>query len=146
MQIPPCALVQVSYQLSVVSHQFSENVVAMQNFRDLEVWAKAHALVLDVYRTTTRFPREELYGFTSQLRRSAVSVSSNIAEGCGRGRADFARFLRIAMGSASELEYQLLLAAELDFLGHDDARAFQERSQEVKRMLAALISKLTADD
>ena len=88
----------------------------MQNFRDLKVWTKAHQLALDVYRATKSFPREELYGLTSQIRRSAVSVPSNIAEGCCRSQGDFGRFIQIAAGSASELEYQLLLAKDLELL------------------------------
>ena len=86
----------------------------MKDFRDLKAWERAHPLTLAIYRATRAFPREELYGLTSQLRRGATSVSSNIAEGCGRGSdADFARCLQIAMGSASEVEYQLLLARDL---------------------------------
>ncbi len=107
---------------------------------------KAHELTLDVYRATKAFPREELYGLTSQLRRSAVSIPSNIAEGCGRRTdADFARFLDIAMGSASELEYQLLLSARLDLLREPTYRGLEVATTEVKRMLASLLSRLTAD-
>ena len=83
----------------------------MRDFRELKVWQKAHRFVLDLYRHTQGFPAEERFGLTVQLRRAAVSVASNIAEGCGReGERDFARFLSIAGGSASEVEYQLLLA------------------------------------
>lgn len=77
----------------------------MQNFRDLRVWQKAHSFVLSLYRVTKSFPREEIYGLTAQIRRAAVSIPSNIAEGCARGSdADFARFLQNSMGSASEVE------------------------------------------
>lgn len=117
----------------------------MQSFRDLKVWAKAHQLVLDVYRATASFPREELYGLTSQIRRSAVSVPSNIAEGCCRSQGDFARFIQIAAGSASELEYQLLLAKDLGLLQIATFQALSDQTIEVKRMLAALLSRLTAD-
>jgi four helix bundle protein len=90
----------------------------MKDFRELKVWEKAHALVLNLYRETTSFPPSELYGLTVQIRRAAASIPANIAEGCGRGSsADFARFLQIAMGSACELEYHLLLARDLGFLG-----------------------------
>ena len=118
----------------------------MQSFRDLKVWAKAHQLVLEVYHATADFPRDEVYGLTSQLRRSAVSVPSNIAEGCCRSQGDFARFIQIAAGSASELEYQLLLAKDLDLLNVKVFGALSEETTEVKRMLAALLSKLMADN
>ena len=117
----------------------------MQDFRDLKVWAKAHQVVLDVYRATASFPRAELYGLPSQLRRSAVSVPSNIAEGCGRSQDDFGRFVQIAAGSASELEYQLLLAKDLDLLRIDTFHALSTKTIEVKRMLAGLLASLTAD-
>jgi len=84
----------------------------MQNFRNLKVWAKAHKVTLAAYKATETFPKTEQYGLTAQIRRSAASVCANIAEGCGRGgRIEFARFLQIAFGSASELEYHLILAA-----------------------------------
>lgn len=117
----------------------------MQDFRDLKVWAKAHQLTLEVYRATKRFPREELYGLTSQMRRSAASVPSNIAEGCCRSHGDFGRFLQIAAGSASELEYQLLLARDLELLEVAAFQALTQRTTEVKRMLAALLLKLRAE-
>ena len=83
----------------------------MQSFRNLKVWEKAHRLTLDVYRSTKMFPRDETYGLTSQIRRAAGSIGANIAEGsCRKGDCEFSRFLQIAMGSASELEYHLLLA------------------------------------
>ena len=89
----------------------------MKDFRDLNVWRKAHEIALDVYRVTKSFPREELYALTSQMRRSGVSIATNIAEGCGKhSDADFARFVVIALGSASEFEYQVLLARDLGFL------------------------------
>jgi four helix bundle protein len=82
----------------------------MRNYRDLQVWKKAHDLTLELYRVSQRFPREEIYGITGQLRRPAVSIGANLAEGCGRRTsAELARFVRIAMGSASELDYHLLL-------------------------------------
>ena len=88
----------------------------MKDFGDLKVWHEAHKLTLAVYRASAAFPREERYGLTAQMRRSAVSVPSNIAEGCGRRGADFGRFMQIAMGSACELEYQLLLARDLELM------------------------------
>ena len=78
----------------------------MKGFRDLQVWAKAHALTLEIYRATVGFSKEELFGLTSQMRRSSASVAANIAEGCGRtGNGEFHNFLQISTGSASELEY-----------------------------------------
>jgi|SRR5215211_4005593 len=89
----------------------------MKSFRDLKVWEKGHELTLSVYKATAKFPNEERYGLTSQIWRSSVSVPANIAEGCGRGSdADLARFLQIVAGSASELEYHLLLAKQLNML------------------------------
>jgi four helix bundle protein len=118
----------------------------MQNFRDLKVWSKAHAVTLLVYKETEGFPSSERYGLTSQMRRATVSIAANIAEGCGRGSdADFARFLQMALGSASELEYFTLLARDLGFFLqpiHDEITA---AVQEVKRMLAALVTRLKAD-
>ena len=87
----------------------------MKDFRDLQVWQKAHGLTLAIYRVTVTFPRQELYGLTTQLRRASSSIAANLAEGCGRNSdAEFARFCSIAMGSASELEYHLLLARDLN--------------------------------
>ena len=89
----------------------------MRDFRELKVWQKGHLLTLDVYGATKSFPREERYGLTSQVRRSCTSIPANIAEGCDRtGDTELARFLQIAMGSASEFEYHLLLARDLDYL------------------------------
>ena len=83
----------------------------MKDYRSLQVWQKSHELTLSVYEVTQSFPNDEKYGLTSQLRRSASSIPSNIAEGCGRGSdADFARCCQIAMGSACEVNYQLLLS------------------------------------
>ena len=88
----------------------------MQNFRNLRVWKVSHQLVIKIYSYTNKFPKAELYSLTSQIRRSSISIPSNIAEGCGRGSdSDFARFVQIAFGSASELEYQAYLALELGY-------------------------------
>ena len=114
----------------------------MQDFRQLKVWQKAHELTMAVYRATARFPREELFGLTSQIRRSSVSIPANIAEGCGRvTHNDFSRFLTIAMGSASELEYHLLLSNDLRHLDKSKFEELVARTTEVKRMLAGLIKK-----
>ncbi len=117
----------------------------MQDFRHLKVWEKAHSLTLHVYRASKSFPREEMYGMTSQMRRASVSIGANIAEGtCRRGDVDFARFLQIAIGSASEL-YHLLLARDLDLLKASDYQQLSGEAVEVKRMLASLMQKLRAD-
>jgi four helix bundle protein len=118
----------------------------MRDFQELKVWQKGHALALSVYRVSSGFPTEERFGLTSQIRRSSVSVPSNIAEGCGRDTdGDLYRFLSIAMGSASELEYQLILARDLEYLAVKDYGSLSLQVTEVKRMLSAFIGKLKAD-
>ncbi len=118
----------------------------VKDFRDLQVWQKAHQLTLMVYRLTASFPRDERYGLTSQLRRSSSSIAANLAEGCGRnGDAELARFCSIAMGSASELEYHLLLARDLNLVNTADSAALAKQTSEVKRMLTGFQQKLTAD-
>lgn len=118
----------------------------MRNFRELKVWEKSHRLTLAVYQTTAKFPRDELYGLTGQVRRACASIPANIAEGCGRdGAAELARFLRIAAGSASELEYHLLLAKDLEMLDSDEHGRLAREVTEIKRMLTTFIQKLTAD-
>ena len=118
----------------------------MKDFHELKVWQKAHQLTLAVYQITAAFPRQELYGLTSQLRRCSSSIAANLAEGCGRyGDAEFARFCSIAMGSASELEDHLLLARDLKLIKPQDHAELSERAIELKRMLAGLLQKLTAD-
>ena len=115
----------------------------MKNFRDLQVWQKAHQLTLLLYNKTENFPDDEKYGLVSQIKRAASSVAANIAEGCGRsGDAELARYLQIAMGSASELEYHLLLAHELNMLDHANYDQIHTEVIEIKRMLATFIKKL----
>jgi four helix bundle protein len=117
--------------------------VKMKDFRQLKVWEKAHHLALEVYKATATFPKEELYGLMSQLRRASVSIPTNIAEGCGRNTdADFARFLQIAMGSASETEYEIILAFDLGFLSKNQFESLQAQAEEVKKMLASFIKTL----
>ena len=115
----------------------------MQNFRDLKVWRKAHSVALSVYKESESFPTTERYGITGQMRRAAVSVPSNIAEGCGRSsNADLARFLHIAMGSASELEYLTVLAHDLRLLDAVQHQTIVNDIEEVKRMLAAFTARV----
>jgi len=115
----------------------------VQDFKKLKVWEKAHQLTLSVYKATVRFPKEELYGLTSRIRRASASIPANIAEGCGRGgKAELARYLQVAMGSASEAEYHLLLARDLGFLHESQHNELESMATEVKRMLASLIAKV----
>jgi four helix bundle protein len=109
------------------------------------VWQKAHQLTLAIYRITGNFPRSEMYGLTSQIRRAASSIGANLAEGCGRsGDPEFARFCSIAMGSASELDYHLLLARDLKFLRPEDHTELANGATELKRMLTGLLQTLKA--
>ena len=115
----------------------------MKDFRDLKVWEKAHHLTLDVYKATSSFPREELYGLTRQLRRCSASVAANLAEGCGkRGNNEFQRYLQIASGSASELDYHLLLSRDLKFLNPFDYDTLAKELGGLRRMLTSLILKV----
>lgn len=116
-----------------------------RDFRKLVVWERAHRVVLDVYRATKAFPREEAFGLTSQIRRAAPSVPANIAEGCGRGGNELARFCRIAVGSASELQYHLILAHDLGYLDEPSFLRLQTQSNEVERMLSVFIDRLVDD-
>jgi four helix bundle protein len=115
----------------------------MQDFKQLKVWQKSHALVLRIYAATTTLPEHERYGITSQMRRAAASVPANIAEGCARaGRAEFCQFLYISAGSASELEYFLLLARDLRLFTDKQHAALHASLYEVRRMLTGLIQQV----
>ncbi|MFA5183724.1 MAG: four helix bundle protein [Syntrophales bacterium] len=106
----------------------------MKDFRKQKVWQKSHQLTLDIYQTTSNFPREELYGLTNQIRRSCASIPANIAEGCGRNsESDFCRFLQMAMGSASELEYHLLLSHDLGILSDFDYQNLSKETIELNK-------------
>jgi len=115
----------------------------MEDFKNLKVWTKAHELTLAVYQKSRSFPKDEMYGLTSQLRRAACSIGANIAEGCGRrSDGEMNRFLQIARGSASELEYHLLLARDLQFLQAAEFDALEAKVLEIQRMLASLAAKV----
>ena len=115
----------------------------MRDFREIKVWQKAHKFALEIYRSTQGFPAEERFGLTSQLRKSATSVPTNIAEGCGRSsEKDFARFLSIAAGSISEAEYQVLLAQDLGYISTDVHHQLDVQANEIKRMLNSFIRTL----
>ena len=116
----------------------------MRDYRRLKVWEKAHRFVLDVYRSTQAFPPEERFGLTREVRRSATSIPSNIAEGSGRqGDREYARFLSYAAGSASEADYQLLLARDLGYLDEQSHSQLDGQAQEVKRILNSFIQRLS---
>jgi len=117
----------------------------MEDFKDLKVWTKAHEMTLAIYQCTRKFPKEEMYGLSSQIRRASASIGANIAEGCGR-RSDpeMKRFVQIARGSASELEYHLLLAKDLQLLRADEFKNLEAKILEIQRMLAALSQRLGA--
>jgi four helix bundle protein len=115
----------------------------VRGFKELKVWQRSHQLTLAVYNATGTFPREETYGLTAQLRRCSASIPANIAEGCGRsGDAELSRFMLIAMGSASELVYHLLLARDLGYLCAQDYQKLSQQTQEIKRMLSIFITRL----
>jgi len=116
----------------------------VKTYRDLIVCQKAMALVTEIYKITKSFPRREDYGLTSQVRRCAVSIPSNIAEGYGRhSRNEYIRFLQIALGSLYELQTQLEIAVNLEYLKKEDFDSLYESTREVERMLSVLIKRLT---
>jgi four helix bundle protein len=118
----------------------------LQSFKNLRVLEKAHILTLDVYKSSKSFPRDEIYGLTGQMRRSSASIGANMAEGsCRKGDCEFGRFLQSAMGLASELEYHLLLAHDLEILKLLDYERLSGEVVEVKRMLSSFIHKLRAE-
>ncbi len=115
----------------------------LKNYKDLKVWKKSYELCLEIYRITAKFPKEEIYGLTSQLRRSVVSIPSNIAEGYGRKTTrDYIRMLYISYGSVCELETQILLAGDLDLIEKGELGSLIKDIEEIERMLKALIKSL----
>lgn len=118
----------------------------MKDFRDLKIWQRAHELTLSLYRATRAFPKDELYGLTSQIRRCSASIGANIAEGCGkRGNSEFQRYLQIVSGSASELDYHLLLAFDLAFLTQEDYHHLYATLTQLRKLLTSLIQKVETD-
>ncbi len=118
----------------------------MKDFREMQVWHKSHALALEIYKWTATFPQAEMYGLSSQMRRAAVSIPSNIAEGCGRGSVkELKQFLRISMGSASEVEYQILLSSELRYMEKKTYDKLNTAIQEIKKMLSSYINKIGSE-
>ena len=115
----------------------------MRDFKELMVWRRSHQLAIDIYRATQEFPREEVFGQVSQIRRAAASIPTNIAEGCGRkSNAEFANFLNIASGSASEVEYELLLAKELGFITDSQYLQMSKEIRAIRSMLSTLMTRL----
>ena len=115
----------------------------MRDFKELMVWRRSHQLAIDIYRATQEFPREEVFGQVSQIRRAAASIPTNIAEGCGRkSNAEFANFLNIASGSASEVEYELLLAKELGFITDSQYFQMSKEIRAIRSMLSTLMTRL----
>jgi len=115
----------------------------MKDFREMQVWRKGHKLALEIYKLTAKFPKEENYGLSSQIRRAAVSIPTNVAEGCGRGSTkELKHFLRISMGSASEVEYQILLSYELRYMDRKTYDNLNSDIQEIKKMLSSYIVKI----
>jgi four helix bundle protein len=115
----------------------------MQDYKSLKVWQKAHQIVINIYKITKLFPKEELFCLVSQIRRAAISIPANIAEGAGRGsRIDFNRFLQISFGSISELEYELMLSNELGYINKDSYKKIEASIEEVKKMLSGLIKSI----
>lgn len=116
----------------------------MRNFKNLYVWQKSHEFVLEIYKITKDFPNEEKFGLTSQIRRATTSIALNIAEGCGRKtEKEFANFLNISFGSCSEVEYAILLCKDLNFITVEKYNDIDNKLSEIKKMLSALINKLT---
>lgn len=115
----------------------------MRDFRQLRVWEESHQITLEIYRITKSFPKEELFALTSQIRRASISIPSNIAEGCCRGsNKDYANFLQIALGSAFEIDYQLLLAKDLTYISPDSYLLLNRKIDALKRQLATLLHKV----
>lgn len=130
-------------EVAIIKAQRDKGTKKMRNYRDLIVWQKSMALVTKVYSITRLFPKEKLYGLVSQIRRSAVSIPSNIAEGYGRySTNDYIRFLQIAIGSLYELQTQLEICLNLGYLSNDTFEKIYEQSREIERMLSSLIKKV----
>lgn len=115
----------------------------MRDFHNYKVWEKGHQFALSIYKNTKSFPKDELFGITSQLRRAATSIPINIAEGCGRrSDTEFAHFLNIAAGSASEVEEELLLSHDLDYIDKTSYQKLDKEVNDIKAMLNKLIETL----
>ena len=115
----------------------------MRDFHKLGIWQRSHQLTLDVYKLSKSFPKDELFGLTSQIRRAASSIPTNIAEGCGRAsNKDYAHFLQIAIGSASEVEYELLLAHDLEYINDEAFNKLTSETIAIRKMIIKYQSEL----
>ena len=115
----------------------------MRDFHKLMIWQRSHSLTLEIYKITKTFPKEEVFGLTSQIRRAVSSIPTNIAEGCGRNsNKEFAHFLQIAIGSATEVEYQLLLAHDINYINDDDYQVLTDETVAVRKMIIKYQSEL----
>jgi four helix bundle protein len=115
----------------------------MRDFKKLDIWKRSHQLTLAIYKITKQYPKEELFGLTSQMRRSSSSIPTNIAEGCGRGtNPQLKHFLEISIGSNSELEYQLILSKDLEYISEDIFNHYSEETIQVRRMIYGYWSQL----
>lgn len=119
----------------------------MLDFRNIEIWKKSHKLTIEIYKATQKFPKEETFGLTSQIRRAVSSIPTNIAEGCGRRtNAELANFLNIASGSASEVEYEILLAKGVGYVTAEQCDAWTLEISEIRSMLAAYMKRLRSEN
>jgi four helix bundle protein len=117
----------------------------VKDYREILIWQRGHSFTLEVYRFTSRFPKEEMFGLTSQMRRAAASIPANIAEGCGRdGDAELKRFMGISLGSACELDYFIQLAGDLGYIARNEVSTLSAEILEIRRMLGGFIQKLKA--
>lgn len=122
------------------------SIQIMLIFKDLVIWQRSHKLTLEIYKATQLFPKEEVFGLTSQIRRAVSSIPTNIAEGCGRRtNAELANFLNIASGSASEVEYEILLAKEVGYITAEQCDTWTCEIGEIRSMLAAYMKKLKTE-
>ncbi|GAB1356423.1 four helix bundle protein [Cloacibacterium normanense] len=118
----------------------------MRDYKKYDIWKLSHLLTLEVYRITESFPKEEIFGLTSQIRRASSSIGINIVEGCGRGSdEDFKRFLRNASGSAFEVEYILLLSKDLNYISEEKFIELNPKAEELKMKISKLILKIEED-
>ncbi len=115
----------------------------MQDYKSLKVWQNSHKFTLEIYNITAHYPKDEQWGLVSQMRRSSYSIPTNIAEGCGRRtNDDFAHFLQMSLGSANEIEYQILLSADLNYISSEQQERLNSEIKYIKSMLVNLISKV----